>query len=57
MFGGLHIEIAAWKTPGDWIRASGWVQALVQADIASPVKLTHFYMQHMLHILEEPIKS
>ena len=36
MFGGLHIEMAALKTLGDWLRGSGWVQALVQADIAKP---------------------
>ena len=36
MFGGLHIEMAALKTLGDWLKGSGWVQALVQADIASP---------------------
>ena len=36
MFGGLHIEIAALKTLGDWLRGSGWVQALVQAEIATP---------------------
>ena len=35
MIGGLHIEMAALKTLGDWLRFSGWVQALVQADIAS----------------------
>ena len=34
MFGGLHIEMAVLKTLGDWLRDSGWVQALVQADIA-----------------------
>ena len=34
MFGGLHIEIAALKTLGDWLRGSGWVRALVQAEIA-----------------------
>ena len=36
MFGGLHIEMAVLKTLGDWLRGSGWGQALVQADIASP---------------------
>ena len=35
MFGGLHIEMAALKTLGDWLRGSGWVQALVQAEIAT----------------------
>ena len=36
IFGGLHIEMAALKTLGDWMRGSGWVQSLVQADIATP---------------------
>jgi len=35
MFGGLHIEMAALKTIGDWLESSGWAQALVQAEIAS----------------------
>jgi len=36
MFGGLHIEMAALKTVGDWLKGSGWVQALVQAGITTP---------------------
>ena len=36
MFGGLHIEMAALKTLGDWLKGSGWVQALVQANITTP---------------------
>lgn len=35
MFGGLHIEMATLKTIGDWLKGSGWVQALVQAEIAT----------------------
>ena len=35
MFGGLHIEMAALKTLGNWLDGSGWVQALVQAEIAT----------------------
>ena len=35
MFGGLHIEMAALKTIGDWLESSGWAQALVQAEIAT----------------------
>ncbi len=35
MFGGLHIEMAALKTIGDWLQGSGWAQALVQAEIAT----------------------
>ena len=29
MFGGLHIEMAALKTIGDWLQGSGWAQGLV----------------------------
>ena len=36
MFGGLHFEMAALKTLCDCLRRSGWVQALVQAEIATP---------------------
>ena len=35
MFGGLHIEMAALKTIGDWLKGSSWVQALAQAEIAT----------------------
>ena len=35
MFGGLHIEMAAFKVLGEWLEASGWTHALTQADIAS----------------------
>ena len=36
MFGGLHIEMAVLKMLGDWLKGSGWVQALVRADITTP---------------------
>ena len=35
MFGGLHIEMAIWKTFGDYLESSGWTSALVKAGIAS----------------------
>ena len=35
MFGGLHIEMAMWKTYGDYLEASGWTTALTEAGIAS----------------------
>lgn len=35
MFGGLHIEMTALKTLGDWLQGSGWTQALVQAEITT----------------------
>ena len=36
MFGGIHIEMAALRTIGDWLEESGWTSALVEADLASP---------------------
>ena len=35
MFGGLHIEMAALKTLGDWLADSGWTAAITDANIAS----------------------
>jgi len=35
MFGGLHIEMAMWKTFGDYLESSGWTNALIQTGIAS----------------------
>ena len=36
MFGGLHIEMCAFKAIGGWLEESGWTSALVEADITSP---------------------
>lgn len=47
MFGGLHIEIAAFKALGEFLDGSGWVKALLNADTASSgtaesfVKVSH----------------
>ena len=35
MFGGLHLEMALWRTLGDLLDGSGWTTALVEAEIAS----------------------
>lgn len=35
VLGGLHIEMAALNMIGDWLEDSGWVEALVQAKVAS----------------------
>ena len=35
MFGGLHLEMAFWKTIGDFLDQSGWTVALEKADITS----------------------
>ena len=34
--GHVCVKMVALKTLGDWLRGSGWVQALVQAEIATP---------------------
>ena len=53
LFGGLHIEVAAPKTARAWLGGSGWVEALVQADIASALKtLQH---QHLMTMQEQLI--
>ena len=35
IFGGLHIEMTVLKVLGDWLEDAGWVEALVQAKVAS----------------------
>ena len=35
MFGGLHIEIAMFRTIGDWLEGSGWTTAIHSAGIAT----------------------
>lgn len=35
MFGELHLEMAMWKTLGDYLDGSEWVTAITQAGIAS----------------------
>ena len=35
ILGGLHIEMAGLKVIGDWLEDYGWVEAIVQAKIAS----------------------
>ncbi|VDI74380.1 Hypothetical predicted protein, partial [Mytilus galloprovincialis] len=36
MFGGLHIEMAAFKALGSWLEDSGWTSVLVNAQVTSP---------------------
>ena len=48
MFGGLHIEMAALRTLGNWLQGSGWVEALVQAKITTAGLHTPSCVQHML---------
>ena len=35
MFDGLHIEMAMWRTYGDYLEQSGWTSALVQTGITT----------------------
>jgi len=35
MFGGLHVELAVYKTIGDYLTGFGWTNALTQAGLAS----------------------
>ena len=35
MFGGLHIEMAAWKVAGTWLEDSGWSDVLTLSDVAA----------------------
>ena len=35
MLGGLHTEMALWKTLGDIFEGSGWTSDLVQADVTT----------------------
>ena len=38
MFGGLHIEMAAWKAVGTWLEGSGWSDVLSESNIATSGK-------------------
>ena len=55
IFGGLHIEMASLKMLGNWLQGSGWVEALLQADISSPgtpdsfLKATHVSRTRRAH--------
>lgn len=35
IFGGLHIEMAAFKIVGEWLAGSGWKHAIIKADIST----------------------
>ena len=48
MMGPLHIEMAALKTIGDWLKGSGWCSALVEAEISSAGTAESFL--HASHI-------
>ena len=42
LLGGLHIEMAALTTLGDFLDGSGWTHALTQADLATAAKADSF---------------
>ena len=42
MMGGLHIEMAAWKTFGDWLENCGWTPLLVDANSCTSGKADSF---------------
>ena len=48
MLGGLHFEMALWSVCGDLLKASGWIFAFAEADVASIgtsdsfLKVAHF---------------
>ena len=42
MFGGLHIELALWKTIGDFLEDSGWTAALTESGVATAGKANSF---------------
>ena len=35
MLGGLHTEMALWKTMGDLLEGSGWTEALTEGEVVS----------------------
>ena len=45
MLGGLHIEMALWATMGDFLRGSGWPEALAEAGIALTVPAAISYLK------------
>ena len=55
MFGGLHVEMAAFKVLGEWLDGSGWVNALIDADVATPgtaesfLKVSHLAKTRRAH--------
>ena len=55
MFGGLHIEMSAFKTTGHLLDSSGWAGGLVQANDATPgtadlfLRVTHVAYTQRAH--------
>ena len=60
MFAGLHIEKAAMKLLGNWVKDSGWAEALQQANIVSHeradsvLKAAHVYCIRGAHQVTVP---
>ena len=57
MFGGLHIEMAAFKTIGNLLDSSGWTGALVQANVATPGTADSLFRVIHVRAPDEPTRS
>ena len=55
MFGGLHIEMAAFRSLGSLLQDSGWMNAITEAEVASPGLCNHSY-QLLLPAQDRPIR-
>ncbi len=36
VMGGLHIDMSALRVIGDWLEGSGWINALIKANVTTP---------------------
>ena len=58
LLGGFHTELTLYKVLGHWLECSGWVEALVQADIASSGTAGSFLnASHMLRTRNDHQKT
>ena len=48
MFGGLHIEMAAFRLLGDLLKGSGWTGALTEAGIATSGTALYYQLPEQL---------
>ena len=60
MMASLHTEMALWKTMGDVVEASGWTDALTEAEVASSgiadsfLKVAHVHLNRIRHAHKSP---
>ena len=57
VLGGLHIKMAGLKVIGDWMEDSGWVEALVQAKVASAGTADSFLKAHERDMLTKILQA